>query len=111
LLLPVSNEIRETYTFQFTRLLTLKALSVCKYIETECKIPSPLDLVSSTKNQETLPKVNKEMLMKELGLGDSLMDLFVILCFTEKLRPNSYKDVLGDPQKDIEHILIDLEFV
>jgi hypothetical protein len=55
--------------------------------------------------------VNKEMLMKELGLGDSLMDLFVILCFTEKLRPNSYKDVLGDPQKDIEHILIDLEFV
>lgn len=49
--------------------------------------------------------------MKELGLGESQMDLFIILCFTEKIRPRSYRDVLGDPQKDIEHILIDLEFV
>ena len=56
-------------------------------------------------------KVNKDILMKELGLGESPMDLSVILCFAEKIRPNSYKDVLGDPQKDIEHILTDLEFV
>ena len=56
-------------------------------------------------------QVNKDTLMKELGLGESLMDLSVILCFAEKTRPNSYKDVLGDPQKDIEHILTDLEFV
>ena len=49
--------------------------------------------------------------MKDLGLGDSLLDLFIILCYSEKIRPNSYRDILGDPQKDIEHILRDLQFV
>ena len=39
-----------------------------------------------------------------------------VLCYAEKMKPNSYKTVsyktvLGDPQKDIEHILNDLEFV
>ena len=50
-------------------------------------------------------------MMAELGLNVSHLDQLVILSFAEKMRPGSYIDVLGDPQKDIEHILIDLEFV
>ena len=50
-------------------------------------------------------------MMAELGLSDSHMDHLVLLCFVEKMRPNSYKDIIGDPQKDIEKILTDLEFV
>lgn len=50
-------------------------------------------------------------MMKDLGLGESQLDLFVILCFAEKIRPGCYNDVVGDLQRDIEHILIDLEFV
>ena len=40
----------------------------------------------------------------------------MVLCYAEKMKPNIYlilvKTVLGDPQKDIEHIILnDLEFV
>ena len=50
-------------------------------------------------------------MMTDLGLGDSHLDHLVLLCFTEKIRPGSYSDVIGDPQKNIEKILTDLEFV
>lgn len=56
-------------------------------------------------------QVNKESLTKDLALGDSVNDLYVILSYAEKMRSGTYRDVLGDPQKDIEHILTDLEFV
>ena len=50
-------------------------------------------------------------MLKDLAIGESHLDLLVVLCYAERMRPGTYKDVLGDPQKDIEHILIDLEFV
>ena len=56
-------------------------------------------------------QVNKEVMMLELGFSDSHIDHLILLCFAEKFRPGSYLDVIGDPQKDIEEILTDLEFV
>lgn len=50
-------------------------------------------------------------MMAELGFGDSHIDHLILLCYVEKLRSGSYLDVIGDPQKDIEKILSDLEFV
>ena len=52
----------------------------------------------------------KDVVIKDLALS-SVLDLCTVLCYAEKMKPNSYKTVLGDPQKDIEHILNDLEFV
>ncbi len=56
-------------------------------------------------------QVNKDAMMNELGFGDFHIDHLILLSFAEKIRPGSYKDVIGDPQKDIEKILTDLEFV
>ena len=67
--------------------------------------PSP----SSQQSQERASG-DKEVLMKDLAISSQL-DLCTVLSFAEKMRPDSYHDVLGDPQKDIEHILNDLEFV
>ena len=52
----------------------------------------------------------KDVVIKDLALS-SVLDLCTVLCYAEKMKPDSYKTVLGDPQKDIEHILNDLEFV
>lgn len=115
MLLPESGGVREAFTYHFVHAMKLKAITICKYIEAE--------LQSSTQQVELSPvltvpsrmqegaKVNKDMMMAELGLSVSHLDQLVILSFAEKMRPGSYIDVLGDPQKDIEHILIDLEFV
>ena len=59
---------------------------------------------------QTQEGVDRESIMKDLALSTQL-DLCTVLCFAEKMKPGSYKEVLGDPQKDIEHILNDLQFV
>lgn len=44
-------------------------------------------------------KVNVAELQQNLAI-DSIGDLYVVLAFTEKIRPRTYFDVLGDPQSD-----------
>ena len=48
--------------------------------------------------------VNQAQLMVELFI-DCVGDLYVLLAFAEKIRPNTYFDVLGDPQKQAEMVL------
>lgn len=43
------------------------------------------------------PKINQASLQQDLSI-DSASDLNIILAFAEKMRPNTYLDVLGDPQ-------------
>ena len=55
--------------------------------------------------------MNKDTLAKDIAIGDLMYDLYIVLSYAEKMRSGTYRDVLGDPQRDIEHILTDLEFV
>lgn len=43
------------------------------------------------------PKINQASLQQDLSI-DTAGDLYVVLAFTEKIRPKTYLDVLGDPQ-------------
>ena len=54
------------------------------------------------------PKVNMAVLQQDLGV-DSIGDLHILLAFAEKVRPNTYLDVLGDPQLQAEAVLKEFE--
>ena len=54
------------------------------------------------------PKVNAATLQLDLSI-DSTGDLFVIMAAAEKNRPNTYLDILGDPQLQAEAVLKEFE--
>ena len=49
-------------------------------------------------------RVNRDTLQQDLSL-DCDGDLHVVLAFAEKIRPNTYIDVLGDPQSHSEAVI------
>lgn len=53
------------------------------------------------------PPINLSTLQQDLAI-EGYGDLLVILAFTEKIRPRTYIDVLGDPQH--ENITVIEEF-
>lgn len=54
------------------------------------------------------PRVNRDALQQNLSL-DCEGDLFIILAFTEKFRPNTYLDVMGDVQSHNEAVIREFE--
>ena len=50
-------------------------------------------------------RVNRDILQQDLSLGD----LHVVLAFAEKIRTNTYFDVLGDPQTHGEAVIREFE--
>ena len=53
-------------------------------------------------------RVNRDTLQQDLSL-DCDGDLHVVLAFAEKIRPNTYIDVLGDPQSHSEAVIREFE--
>ena len=53
-------------------------------------------------------RVNRDTLQQDLSL-ESDGDLHVVLAFAEKIRPNTYIDVLGDPQLHSEAVIREFE--
>ena len=53
-------------------------------------------------------RVNRDTLQQDLSL-ESDGDLHVVLAFAEKIRPNTYIDVLGDPQLHSEAAIREFE--
>jgi len=53
-------------------------------------------------------RVNIAALQQDLCI-DSIGDLHILLAFAEKVRPNTYLDVLGDPQLQAEAVLKEFE--
>ena len=53
-------------------------------------------------------RVNRDTLQQDLSL-DCDGDLHVVLAFAEKIRANTYIDVLGDPQSHSEAVIREFE--
>ena len=54
------------------------------------------------------PRVPRETLQQDLSL-ESNGDLHIVLAFAEKIRSNTYIDVLGDPQSHNEAVIREFE--
>ena len=54
------------------------------------------------------PKVNLASLQHDLCIENN-GDFHILLAFAEKMRPNTYFDVLGDPQLQAEAVLKEFE--
>lgn len=52
--------------------------------------------------------MNLLTLQQDLSI-ESTGDLYLVLAFAEKIRANSYLDVLGDPQQQAEAVLKEFE--
>ena len=54
------------------------------------------------------PRVNRSTLQQDLSL-DCDGDLHIVLAFAEKIRVNTYIDVLGDPQSHSDAVIKEFE--
>ena len=54
------------------------------------------------------PRVSRESLQQDLSL-ECNGDLHIVLAFTEKIRSNTFIDVLGDPQSHSEAVIREFE--
>jgi hypothetical protein len=111
-LLPVDGGVREGFIFHFLHHLKLKALALSKYVDAEPKSHTGEQIVGvlalSRGGMADRSRVNRDTLQQDLSL-ESDGDLHVVLAFAEKIRPNTYIDVLGDPQLHSEAVIREFE--
>ena len=55
-----------------------------------------MEVLALSRGVADRPRVNRDTLQQDLSL-ECVGDLHIVLAFAEKIRPNTYIDVLGDP--------------
>ena len=67
-----------------------------------------MEVLALSRGVADRPRVNRDTLQQDLSL-ECDGDLHIVLAFAEKIHPNTYIDVLGDPQSRNEAVIREFE--